>query len=143
MHRQVIMYVYTYFCAYIRTYTNEMHSTNLHMYLFEKLLKYVHTYCIMRNSRKRKHLFENRKLVCKKIFANDKNFPFSCENHVKDLLDNIRKWPAKRENCKCFLLRKFFVILCAVSHTYTYTDMRTHRQTGRQTCWHIYAIQYA
>ena len=28
---------------------------------------------------------------------------------LKDLLENVHEWPAKRENCKCFLC-KFTVI---------------------------------
>ena len=50
----------------------------------------------MGNSRKKHSRFENWKLVSEKIFANDKSFNlFSCE--TKNLLENVREWPAKHE----------------------------------------------
>ena len=59
----------------------------------------------MGNLCKRKYSqFENRKLVSKKIFANDKNF------ELKDLLEKVRRWPANCENCKCFICMSYMLI---------------------------------
>ena len=65
----------------------------------------------MENSCERKHSqLENRKLVSEKIFTDDKSFNLFVMRKLKDLLENVRKWPAKHENCECFLSCEFHVI---------------------------------